>query len=159
MLKFFFLWIFFRSYVFSYGFCIFFSKFSNFIFHISYFIFSRNINNINIFLSLENPCTFLVAKEETWKHVLNTNSELSQKRTENQIMPFKISVNWLFNDMSCYLVIGYFDWKTADFQQTVVRVYNIFNSRNFLIFLWLSVYNAAFFLNNVLFDSFSWHDC
>ena len=26
-------------------------------------------------------------------------------------MPFKTAVNWLFNDICCYLVIGSFDWK------------------------------------------------
>ena len=39
-------------------------------------------NTINIFLSLEKPCTFLLAKEKTWKRIFNTNSELSQNRTE-----------------------------------------------------------------------------
>ena len=38
-------------------------------------------NDINIFLSLENPCTFLLAKGNTWKRIFNTNSELSQSRT------------------------------------------------------------------------------
>ena len=78
-------------------------------------------NNINIFLSLENLCTFLLAKEEAWKHIFNTNRELWQNHTEKQIMPFKTTVNWLFNDIWCYLVIGCFDWKIVVFQQTVVR--------------------------------------
>ena len=39
---------------------------------------STDNNGINIFLSLENPCTFLLAKEKTWKCIFNTNSELSQ---------------------------------------------------------------------------------
>ena len=73
-----------------------------------------------IFLLLENPCAFLLAKEKTWKHIFNTNSELSQNRTEKQIMSFKTTVNWLFNDV-CYLVIGCFNWKIGVFQQTVVR--------------------------------------
>ena len=72
-------------------------------------------------MSLENPCTFLLAKEKTWKLIFNTNSELSQNRTEKQIMPFKTTLNWLFNDILCYLVIGSFDWKIGIFQQTVVR--------------------------------------
>ena len=84
-----------------------------------------NDNDINIFLSLENPCTFLLAKEKIWKRIFNTNSELSQNVTEKQIMPFKATVNWLFNDIWCYLVIGCFDWK--NFQKTVVRVYYILN--------------------------------
>ena len=72
---------------------------------------STDNNDINIFLSLENPCTFLLTKENTWKRIFNTNSELSQNRTENQIMSFKTTVNWLFNDIWCYLIIGCFDWK------------------------------------------------
>ena len=77
-------------------------------------------NTINIFLSLEKPCTFLLAKEKTWKRIFNTNSELSQNRTEKQIMSFKTTVNWLFNDIWCYLDMGCFDLKNDGFQQTVV---------------------------------------
>ena len=82
---------------------------------------STDNNNINIFLSLENPCTFLLAKEKTWKRIVNSNSELSQNRTEKQIMPFKRTVNWLFSDIWCYLVMGCFDWKIGFYQQTVVK--------------------------------------
>ena len=53
---------------------------------------------------------FLLVKE---------NSELSQIRTEKQIIPFKTTVNELFNDI--YLAIGCFDWKIGVFQQTVLR--------------------------------------
>ena len=77
-------------------------------------------NDINIFLSLENPCTFLLPNEKTWKHIFNTNSEFLQNCTEKQIILFKTTVNCLFND-TCYLVIGCFDWKTGVFQQIVVR--------------------------------------
>ena len=52
--------------------------------------------------------------------MFNANCELSQNRTEKQIMPIKTTVNWLFNDIWCYLVMGYFDWKISVFQQTVV---------------------------------------
>ena len=45
---------------------------------------STDNNDINMFQSLENPCTFLLAKEKTRKHIFNTNSELSQNRTEKQ---------------------------------------------------------------------------
>ena len=72
-------------------------------------------------MSLENPCTFLLAKKQTWKRIFNTDSELSQNRTERQIMPLKTTVNWLFNDIWCYLVTGCFDWKISIFKQTVVR--------------------------------------
>ena len=43
-----------------------------------------------MFLSMENPCTFLLVKEKTWKGIFNTSSELSQNRTEKQIMLLKI---------------------------------------------------------------------
>ena len=43
---------------------------------------STDKSDINIFLSLENPCTFLLTKEKTWKRIFNINSELSQNRTE-----------------------------------------------------------------------------
>ena len=73
---------------------------------------------------MENPCTFLLVKEKTWNHIFNTNNELSQNCTENQIMLFKTTVNCLFNNI-CYLVIGCFDWKIGVFQQTVALVYCI----------------------------------
>ena len=82
---------------------------------------STDNNDINIFLSLENPCTFLLAKEKTWKRIFNTNSELSQNRTEKQIIPFKTTVNWLINDIWCYLVIGCFDREISVFQQTPTK--------------------------------------
>ena len=58
---------------------------------------------------------------KTWNRIFNTNSELSQNRIEKQIMLCKTTVNWLFNDIWCYLVIGCFDWKIGVFQQTVER--------------------------------------
>ena len=78
-----------------------------------------------ISLSLRNACTYLLAKQKTWKSIFNTNSELSQNGREKQIIPFKTTVNWLFHDIWCYLAIGCFDWKIDAFQQTVVRVYDI----------------------------------
>ena len=36
-------------------------------------------------------------------------------------MPFKTTLNWLFNDIWCYLVIGSFDSKIGIFQQTVAK--------------------------------------
>ena len=70
---------------------------------------------------MENACTLLLAKENTWKDIFNTNNELSQNSTGKQIMLFKTTVNCLFNDMWRYLFIGCFDWKIGIFQQTVVR--------------------------------------
>ena len=69
---------------------------------------------------------FFLAKEETWKCVFNTNIDLTQDRTEKHIVPSKITINWLFNDIWDYLFIACFDWKIDIFQQTVVRVYYIF---------------------------------
>ena len=89
----------------------------------------------DIFLSLENPCTFLLAKEKTWKRIFNSTNELSQDRTEKQIMPFKITVNWLFDDIWCYLVMGCFNLKNGVFQQTVVRVYCILKEKTLINFL------------------------
>ena len=87
---------------------------------------STDNNEMNIFLSLENPCTFFFAKEKTRKRVFNTNSELSQNRTEKQ-MPSKTTINWLFNNIWCYLFVAYFYRKVSGFQKTVVRVYYILN--------------------------------
>ena len=89
---------------------------------------SNDNNENNIFLSLENHCTFLLDKEKTWKRIFNTNSELSENHAEKQIMPSKIAINWLFTNIWCYLLIASFDWKIVVFQQTVLRVYYILNS-------------------------------
>ena len=40
-------------------------------------------------------------------------------------MPSKTTVNCLFNDIWCYLVIDSFDWKISVFQQTAVGIYYI----------------------------------
>ena len=97
----------------------------------------NNNNDINIFLSLENPCTFLLAKEKTFfntkKRIFNTNSELLQNCTEKQIMPSKTTINWLFNDIWCYLFIACFDEKIGVFQQTVVRVSYILKKYDWVI--------------------------
>ena len=83
---------------------------------------SNGYNDINIFMSLKHPCTFCWQKKKnTWKHIYHTNGEKSKKISKNcvgkQIMPFKSTVNWLFNDIWCYLVIDSFDWKIGIFQQ------------------------------------------
>ena len=73
------------------------------------------LKQLNVFLSQEKPCTFLLAKEKTWKRIFNINSELLQNRTGKQIMLFKTAVNWLFNDMGCYFSHCFFDCKTEVF--------------------------------------------
>ena len=91
---------------------------------------STDSNDINIFMSLENSCTFLLAKEKTWKCIFSTNSALSQNGTEKQIIPSKTTIRWLSNDIWCYLLIGCFDSKIGVSQQTVVRVYYILEFRH-----------------------------
>ena len=66
---------------------------------------SIDSNDINIFLSQENHWTFLLVKEKTWKHIFNTNSELSQNCIQKHIMLSKAIINWLFNDIRCYLLL------------------------------------------------------
>ena len=74
-------------------------------------------NDINIFLSLKNTCTFLLAKKKTCKRIFNTNSELSQNCTEKQIMLFKTTLNCLFNGIWCYLVLVVLTEKYAFFNK------------------------------------------
>ena len=52
---------------------------------------------------------------------------LSKNRTAKQIALSKTKINWVFNDIWCYLFIACFEWKIGFFQQTVVRGYYIFN--------------------------------
>ena len=88
------------------------------------FLRTRFLENTSGRLFLSGKPLYLFACErKTLKRIFNTNNELSHNRTEKQIMPFKTTVNWLFNDIWCYLVTGCFDWKIDVFQQTVVSVY------------------------------------
>ena len=48
---------------------------------------------------------------------------------------FKTTVNWLFTDLWCHLVIGCFDWKIVVFWETVVRVYYILKTWHSCSFL------------------------
>ena len=59
------------------------------------------------------------------KCIFNTNSEFSQNRKEKQIMSSNTTINWLVNDILCYLFIACFNWKIGVFQHIVVRVYYI----------------------------------
>ena len=43
------------------------------------------------------------------------------KTVQKKIMPPKTTLNWLFNDIWCYLLICSFDWKFGISQQAVVR--------------------------------------
>ena len=46
---------------------------------------NNDYNNINIFQSLENPCTFLLAKENTWKHIFNTTRNYHKIVQKNKL--------------------------------------------------------------------------
>ena len=70
---------------------------------------------------------FYLRKKRPDTAFFKTNSEFPKNRTEKQIMLFKTTVNWLFTDIWCYLVIGCFEWKTVVFRQTLARVYYILN--------------------------------
>ena len=48
-----------------------------------------------------------------------------RKIIQKNKLRLKTTINWLFNDISCYLFIACFDWKINVFQQTVIRVYYI----------------------------------
>ena len=78
---------------------------------------STDNNDINTFLSLVNLCTFFIVKEKTWKRIFNINSELLQNRTEKQIIPSKITISWLFNDMWCYMIekLAFFNKQLSGF--------------------------------------------
>ena len=101
------------------------------------------------------PLYLLLVKEKTWKHIFNTKSELPQNRTEKQIMPSKTTINWLFNEIWCYLIIACFEWKIDVFQQTVVRgyfllkklvierVYSVLGSLTISIFS-ITIFNNSF---------------
>ena len=69
----------------------------------------------------------MLAKEKKRKSIFNTNSGLSQSHAEKQIMPFKTTLHWLFDDIWRCIGIGCLNWKIGVFQQTVVRVFNILN--------------------------------
>ena len=93
-------------------------------------------------------CNLLLAKEKTWIRIFKTNSELSQNCTEKQIKPSKSTINWLFNDIWCYLFITCFDWKIGIFQQTVVRVYYILKSQISVRVTTTSIFSSADWNNN-----------
>ena len=62
---------------------------------------SNDYNNINYFLSLGNPCTFLLAKEKTQKRTFHIIARLYKKKTNYAIQNnSKLAIN-----MWCYLLI------------------------------------------------------
>ena len=134
---------------------------------------SNDSNDINIFLALENPCTFLFLKEKTWKRIFSAHSELSQNLSEQLIVPSKTTINWLLNGIWCYLFIGCFDWKIGVFQKTVVWVYYILQINTFVFHhtwqSWLIAYKnySTFYTRKSKFNfmciavimTHQWHCC
>ena len=60
--------------------------------------YQSSLENEVDFTNIMNVSPYILAKNRSFKklrHVFNTNSKLSQNRTEKQIMPFKATVNWL----------------------------------------------------------------
>ena len=57
-----------------------------------------NIMNVSPYILAKNR-SFKKQMKEQLKRAFNTNSKLSQNRTEKQIMQFKATVNWLFSDI------------------------------------------------------------
>ena len=95
------------------------------------------------FLSLENLCNFLLAKEKTWKCIFNTNSELSQNRTEKQIMLFTTALNCLFNDMLFSLWLFWLkNWR-----------FSTNSGKGFIVFLMLEFLKAPFSVLNLLYHT------
>ena len=67
---------------------------------------STDSYEIYIFLSLENLCTILLARERTWKRIFTVIVNYHKIVQKKQIMPSKTPINWLFNDIWCYLFIA-----------------------------------------------------
>ena len=60
---------------------------------------NNDYNEVNIFLSHENPCTFLLARRKDLQRSFNTISELSQNHIQKQFILPKTAINWQFNDI------------------------------------------------------------
>ena len=52
---------------------------------------------------------FCLRKEIPGNAFLTLTVNYRKNHTEKQIMPFKTTLNWLFDDICCNLVIGSFD--------------------------------------------------
>ena len=59
---------------------------------------STDDNNINIFLSMENPCTFLLAKEKTWKDLLTLTVSYRKVILKNKLCNSKQQIGYLIYD-------------------------------------------------------------
>ena len=65
-------------------------------------------NDINIFLSLENPVPFCLGKKRPGNAFLTLTVNYLRIVQKNKLL-FKTAVNCLFNDIWCYLVIACFN--------------------------------------------------
>ena len=73
----------------------------------------------------KTPIPFCLRKkklENAFLILIMNYRKIVQKK---KFMPSKTTINWLFNDIWCYLFIARFDWKVGVSQQTAVRVYYI----------------------------------
>ena len=77
--------------------------------------------SLNIFLALEKLCNVLLAKEKTWKRIFNTNSKLSQNRTEKAVVRF---VRFIISFIVDHLY-GCFSYFKGLFQYVQDSLYNL----------------------------------
>ena len=75
-------------------------------------------------MSLENPCTFCLQKKIPENAFLTLTVNYHKIV---QIMSFKTTLNWLFNEIWCYLVISSLIGKLAFFNKQLQWVYYALN--------------------------------
>ena len=64
------------------------------------FVDERALITTTLYLPVNGKSLYLFSCErKTGKRIFNTNSKLSQIRTEKQIKPSKTTINWLFHDI------------------------------------------------------------
>ena len=79
---------------------------------------------LKIFCQWKTLVPFYLRKKIPEKEILTLTVNYCKTSTEKQIKLFKkTTVNWLFNDVGYYLLIGY--GKVGAFHKKVVRVYSI----------------------------------
>ena len=87
---------------------------------------SSDNNYISIFLSLENPCTFLLAKEKTWKQILTLVATYYKIVQKKELCHHKTTTNvylTIEDVIYSFLVLI----ENCYSQQTAARVYCILN--------------------------------
>ena len=74
-------------------------------------------NDINIFLSVENPRTLLLAKEKTWKSILTLVVNYPKIVQKNKLChPKQQKIGYLII-YAVYLLIALFDFKIGSFKK------------------------------------------